>query len=837
MAQSYGTAFAWLALSLVDIGIQQGHPRRMNRLIWLLAASSLAVTVAGCGDDASSLECGANTSEVDGVCVADVSDTTCGTGTVASGTECVPDGSVICETGTTFEMASGTCVADITGCGAGTVVVDGECKDPADVTTDISEAAEPNDLGGTPGTFDVPAVGDAITISGCIEPTEVDGDVLADFDSYVFATSGSALLDITVDGIGGAAGAFQLQTGDEELFDAGFQRFGVNLANDMSQRTLFLPKAANFAISFGDSRTIVSGFPAGGPEACYVATIRNVAIPAATAATPGTALDGTFSADTQFLGLTPAADGTIARSLTSAANANALVDSVLMVNDTYQSSNAGLGTRDFGADAANVAGGLNAADDIVYVIDPVINLSLFPVDFSHLITDVPVVAMATDGSSVSVPSPNNDGGSFISFDVASTDDVIFLDLDAAGFSTDVDWFILNSSLERVATIDTFSGGQEAGHYRFEETGVHYIEIQDFSGSTVDPFNFVSTQVDHTPTALTVGTPVAAQTFGADNATFYTVTPGAFEWWNITGTPTAFDDDMLLSVFDDGESGKLFADVTTVADFVLVDGEDNLQLLENADPVLLMISDDSTTPNAAATFDFSIADNVFTDLGTVAAAAPVNSVVTGATADEYYIASANNGETINVVVTGNAGLDPILVLVTAEGETFVDANTGADTTEQNFTFAANGVIAFAIRDVAGVGGDYTLDLSIVESQNLTSAPGVAIPDNDAAGVQDTITAAACTIGAINVDLDVNHTFIGDLLVTVTSPTGTVVTLHNRSGGGADDIVGNYNGTLTSADDLTVLNGEEALGDWIISIDDNFNADTGDLNSWGLNMVCL
>lgn len=809
----------------------------MNRLIGFLAASSIAAVVAGCGDDASSVECGANTSEVDGVCVADVNETTCGTGTVASGTECVPDGSVICETGTTFDMDSGTCVADITGCGTGTIVVDGECKDPADVTTDVSEAAEPNDLSeGTPGTFDLPAVGDAITIGGCIEPTE-DGDTaIADFDAYIFTGAGPALLDITVDGFGGAAGAFQLQTGDQELFDAGFQRFGVNLANDMSQRTVFLPKAADFAITFGDSRTIITGLPAGGPGACYVATIRNVAIPAATAATPGTAVDGTFTGDTQFIGLTPAADGAIAISQTSAENENALVDSVLMVNDVYRSSNPGLGDRNFGDDAGNTVGGLNTADDVVYVIDPVINLSLLPVDFSHLITDIPVVAMATDGASVSVPSPNN-SGSVISFNVASTDDVIFLDLDAAGFSNDVDWFILNSNLEQVATIATFSGGQETGHYRFEDTGIHYIEIQDFSGSTVDPFNFVSTQIDHTPTALTVGTPVTAQVFDVDNAGFYTITPGVLEWWNITGTPTAFDDNMLLSVFDDADSGKLFLDAPTVAEFVLVGGEDNLQLLEDADPVLLMISDDSATPNAAATFDFSIADNVFTDLGTVALAAPVNSVVTGASADEYYLASANNGETINLTVTGNNGLDPILVLITSDGETILDDNTGADTAEQNFTFAANGVIAFAIRDVGGVGGDYTLDLSILVTQNLTSAPALAIPDNDPVGVQDTITAAACTIGAINIDLDVSHTFIGDLLVTVTSPTGTVVTLHNRAGGGNSNIVGNYNQTLTSDDDLTVLNGEEALGDWIISVDDNFGLDTGDLNSWGLNMVCL
>ncbi len=808
----------------------------MNRLIGLLGACSLAVTVAGCGDNASGVECGANTSEVDGVCVADVNDTTCGTGTVASGTECVPDGSVICETGTTFEMASGTCVADITGCGAGTVVVDGECKDPADVTTDISEPAEPNDLGGTPGTFDLPAVGDAITIGGCIEPTQDGGEELADFDSFIFASTGPALLDITVDGIGGAAGAFQLQTGDEDLFNAGFQRFGVNLANDMSQRTLFLPKAANFAISFGDSRTIVSGFPAGSADACYVATIRNVAIPAATAATVGTAVDGTFASDTQFLSLTPPANGTVAISATTAANESALVDSVLMVNDVYQNSSAGLGDpnagfRQLGADAGNGAGNLQTTDDVVYVIDPVINLSLFPVAFSHLINDVPVVAIATDGSGVSVPSPTVGVGSFLSFDVATAGDVVFLDLDASAFSNDVDWFILNSALEPVATIDTFSAGLQAGHYRFEEAGVHYIEIQDFAGSTVDPFNFVSTQIDHTPTALTIGTPVTAQTFAADNATFYTVTPGAFEWWNITGTPTAFDDDMLLSVFDGGENGQLQRDVARVDDFVLVDGEDTFQILENADPVLLMISDDSGTPNAAATFDFSVADITFTDLGTVAAATPVNSVVTAAGPDEYYLASANDGETLNVTVTGNNGFDPILVVIDNNGHTILDADTGADTFERTFSFVADGRVTFAVRDAGGVGGDYTLDLSIAVAfdQNLTSTPALAIPDNDGNGIQDSITAAACIVGAVTVDLDISHTFRSDVNVSLTSPDGTTEVVFSVGFDSANDIVDTFT--------VTGFEGEEGLGDWELSVIDDASGDVGTLNTWGLNLSCF
>ncbi|MBL4633578.1 MAG: hypothetical protein JKY56_06890, partial [Kofleriaceae bacterium] len=343
----------------------------MNKLTWLLAAASLgAVTVAGCGDDSPSLECGANTTMTDGVCVGDTgTNTTCGAGTIAMGTECVPDGSVICETGTTLDMASGTCVADITGCGTGTIVVDGVCTDPADVVADVTEAAEPNDLGedGTPGTITLPMAGESITISGCIEPTtDMAGNAVIDEDAYLFEAAGPTLLDITVDGFNGVAGAFQVITGDHELFDAGFTRFGLNLANDMSQRQVFLPKAAAYGISFSDSRALFFGLPAGGAGACYLATIRNVALPTPTAITVDTPLDGTFGSDTQFLRFTPAADGSIATSTTVAPNESALVDTVLMVAGQYRGNSAGLGDRNFGDPAANVGGGLNTADMVIF---------------------------------------------------------------------------------------------------------------------------------------------------------------------------------------------------------------------------------------------------------------------------------------------------------------------------------------------------------------------------------------------------------------------------------------------------------------------------------------
>ncbi|MDQ3617898.1 MAG: proprotein convertase P-domain-containing protein [Pseudomonadota bacterium] len=57
----------------------------------------------------------------------------------------------------------------------------------------------------------------------------------------------------------------------------------------------------------------------------------------------------------------------------------------------------------------------------------------------------------------------------------------------------------------------------------------------------------------------------------------------------------------------------------------------------------------------------------------------------------------------------------------------------------------------------------------------------------------------------------------------APDGSLYTLHNRSGGSADNIIGTYNVNLSS----------EALnGTWKLRVNDNANGDTGYINSWSI-----
>jgi hypothetical protein len=82
------------------------------------------------------------------------------------------------------------------------------------------------------------------------------------------------------------------------------------------------------------------------------------------------------------------------------------------------------------------------------------------------------------------------------------------------------------------------------------------------------------------------------------------------------------------------------------------------------------------------------------------------------------------------------------------------------------------------------------------------------------------------------VDLTHTYIGDLIVEVTSPEGTTVRLHNRTGSGSDNIVGWYDSELTvdGPGALSDFAGESSAGEWQIWVSDNVGSDTGTLNTW-------
>jgi subtilisin-like proprotein convertase family protein len=97
----------------------------------------------------------------------------------------------------------------------------------------------------------------------------------------------------------------------------------------------------------------------------------------------------------------------------------------------------------------------------------------------------------------------------------------------------------------------------------------------------------------------------------------------------------------------------------------------------------------------------------------------------------------------------------------------------------------------------------------------------------------------TIYGLTVSVNIRHTYIGDLTVEVEGPDRTNITLHNRAGGAADDIVGTYStgsGTLTASESLSGLVGHSGTGTWSLLVADTASGDSGTVESWSLSVLC-
>jgi zinc metalloprotease ZmpB len=128
------------------------------------------------------------------------------------------------------------------------------------------------------------------------------------------------------------------------------------------------------------------------------------------------------------------------------------------------------------------------------------------------------------------------------------------------------------------------------------------------------------------------------------------------------------------------------------------------------------------------------------------------------------------------------------------------------------------------------------LYLVPVENACLSPALAIPDNSAAGASSVATVASTfAVASVNVDVNLTHTYIGDLIVELRHGAKTV-RLHNRSGGGTDNLAGNYPGTLTVGGPgaLADFAGDAANGAWTLFVSDNASADTGSLVSWCLHV---
>src|SRR6266853_226846 len=114
-----------------------------------------------------------------------------------------------------------------------------------------------------------------------------------------------------------------------------------------------------------------------------------------------------------------------------------------------------------------------------------------------------------------------------------------------------------------------------------------------------------------------------------------------------------------------------------------------------------------------------------------------------------------------------------------------------------------------------------------------ALNLAIPDYSSVGVTNTLnvpnTPAVQVIEAVQIRVNITHTFTGDLGIELTSPLGTRSVLKNI----ADQFAGDHD--LTNMVLLSnAFYGENPTGTWTMKVVDGLGGDTGNLTSWAIRV---
>ena len=185
------------------------------------------------------------------------------------------------------------------------------------------------------------------------------------------------------------------------------------------------------------------------------------------------------------------------------------------------------------------------------------------------------------------------------------------------------------------------------------------------------------------------------------------------------------------------------------------------------------------------------------------------------------------------------IDSAFVQIIGSNATYTDniGNYSLSTNAGDLVFKVSKDGYATLFDTITVENDTTIDFTLTPLTGVeyTSNDSISIPDNDPSGIVDSIYVGNnYTISGLLTYVNIGHTYIDDLIVKLFSPQGTEVTLHNRSGGSDNNIIGWYDSEIPvdGPGSLDDFNGENTQGWWKLFVSDNAPSDTGSIYQWKL-----
>ncbi|NQD35846.1 M20/M25/M40 family metallo-hydrolase [Permianibacter sp. IMCC34836] len=210
--------------------------------------------------------------------------------------------------------------------------------------------------------------------------------------------------------------------------------------------------------------------------------------------------------------------------------------------------------------------------------------------------------------------------------------------------------------------------------------------------------------------------------------------------------------------------------------------------------------------------------------------PVGNLSGAAGSSKYYLLKVpGNAINLRIATTGGSGdLDLYVKYGSKPTTASADCKSeGSNSTETcNIPTAQLGDYYVLLSGYSAYSGvTLTASYAVVDGGvSFENTADYIIPDNNTTGIKSSITVTGTsTAGTVSVAFNIVHPYIGDLIVDLIHPDGTVYNLHNRSGGSADNINKTYSVNVGS---------KPRAGVWNLRVRDRAASDVGKIDSWKL-----
>ena len=212
----------------------------------------------------------------------------------------------------------------------------------------------------------------------------------------------------------------------------------------------------------------------------------------------------------------------------------------------------------------------------------------------------------------------------------------------------------------------------------------------------------------------------------------------------------------------------------------------------------------------------------------------------------------NDGSATVSFPGALSSSTVRLMIKAQGNIFFDisdldftvAAVASPPGEPTITSAqpGNGSATFAFTPGAEGASPTTSFTASCAANSMESASGNASPglELDGSSVLDSSTELPASglimaMDSLTVDVNISHTYRGDVVLDLRSPSGTLINLKGADvADSAADVIGSFPSTLTPTESLNSFLDESIAGSWTLFVADAFDGDVGVFNSWAINI---